>query len=40
MQGVGVGITALRRGAVALCRRLFVTLEINKRDCTYDWFLV
>jgi chaperone BCS1 len=43
MQGVGVGITALRRGAVlasvALRRRLLVTLEINNRDRAYDWFL-
>jgi chaperone BCS1 len=43
MQGVGVGITALRRGAVlasvALRRRLLVTLEINNKDRAYDWFL-
>lgn len=42
-QGVGVGITALRRGAVlasvALRRRLLVTLEINNKDRAYDWFL-
>jgi BCS1 N terminal len=43
MQGVGVGITVLRRGAVlasvALRRRLLVTLEINNKDRAYDWFL-
>jgi mitochondrial chaperone BCS1 len=43
MQGVGVGITTLRRGAVlasvALRRRLLVTLEINNKDRAYDWFL-
>ena len=42
-QGVGVGITVLRRGAVlasvALRRRLLVTLEINNKDRAYDWFL-
>jgi mitochondrial chaperone BCS1 len=42
-QGVGVGITALRRGtvlaSVALRRRLLVTLEINNKDRAYDWFL-
>jgi chaperone BCS1 len=40
---VGVGITALRRGAVlasvALRRRLLVTLEINNKDRAYNWFL-
>ncbi|KAF8503314.1 mitochondrial chaperone BCS1 [Russula emetica] len=43
LMGVGVGITALRRGAVlasvALRRRLLVTLEINNKDRAYDWFL-
>ncbi|KAH9993771.1 BCS1 N terminal-domain-containing protein [Russula vinacea] len=43
LMGIGVGITALRRGAVlasvALRRRLLVTLEINNKDRAYDWFL-
>ncbi|KAF8489240.1 hypothetical protein F5888DRAFT_1747157 [Russula emetica] len=40
--GMGMGITALRRGAVlasvTLHRRLLVALKINK-DRAYDWFL-
>jgi chaperone BCS1 len=42
-QGVGVGITVLRRAtvlaSVALRRRLLVTLEINNKDRAYAWFL-
>ncbi|KAH7102646.1 BCS1 N terminal-domain-containing protein [Auriculariales sp. MPI-PUGE-AT-0066] len=41
--GVGVGLTALRYGAIGgltlLKRRLLVTLEISNRDPGYDWFL-
>ncbi|KAI0273320.1 BCS1 N terminal-domain-containing protein, partial [Gloeopeniophorella convolvens] len=42
-QGVGVGLTVLRRGtslaAIALRRRLLVTLEISNKDRAYEWFL-
>ena len=42
-QGVGVGITVLRRAtvlaSVALRRRMLVTLEINNKDRSYAWFL-
>ena len=42
-QGVGVGITVLRRAtvlaSVALRRRMLVTLEINNKDRAYPWFL-
>ncbi|CAL1704718.1 unnamed protein product [Somion occarium] len=41
--GVGVGLTALRKGlhlgANALRRRMLVTLEVNIKDPSYDWFL-
>ncbi|KIK08205.1 hypothetical protein K443DRAFT_672695 [Laccaria amethystina LaAM-08-1] len=40
---LGVGLTALRQGAVlgttALRRRLLVSLEINNKDKSYEWFL-
>jgi chaperone BCS1 len=40
---MGVALTALRQGTVlgttALRRRMLVTLEINNKDPTYDWFL-
>jgi hypothetical protein len=42
-QALGVGLTALRQGAVlgttALRRRLLVSLEINNKDKSYEWFL-
>jgi mitochondrial chaperone BCS1 len=42
-QGVGVGLTVLRQavmlGTTALRRRMLVTLEINNKDRSYDWFL-
>ncbi|KAA1469515.1 hypothetical protein DENSPDRAFT_835156 [Dentipellis sp. KUC8613] len=41
--GVGVGLTALRKGlalsSVALRRRMLVSLEINNKDRAYEWFL-
>ncbi|KZT28418.1 hypothetical protein NEOLEDRAFT_1108514 [Neolentinus lepideus HHB14362 ss-1] len=41
--GVGVGLTALRQGAMlasmALRRRMLVELEINNKDRAYEWFL-
>ncbi|KAM6500386.1 BCS1 N terminal domain containing protein [Amanita muscaria] len=41
--GVGVGLTALRQGAIlastALHRRMLVSLEINNKDKAFDWFL-
>ncbi|KAI0043992.1 hypothetical protein FA95DRAFT_1562747 [Auriscalpium vulgare] len=43
LMGVGVGVTALRKGlsvsSVALRRRLLVSLEINNKDRAYEWFL-
>lgn len=43
VQGIGVGLTALRKGVTlgsdALRRRLLVKLEINNKDPSYDWFL-
>jgi chaperone BCS1 len=40
---MGVVLTAFRQGTVlgatALRRRMLVTLEINNKDPTYDWFL-
>ena len=43
MQGLGVGLTALRKGVTigtdALRRRMLVKLEINNKDPSYDWFL-
>ena len=43
LQGVGVGLTALRQALVlsniALRRRLLVSLEISNKDPSYDWFL-
>lgn len=43
MKGVGVGLTVLRQsamlGSIALRRRMLVTLEINNKDRSYDWFL-
>ncbi|KAF9526991.1 BCS1 N terminal-domain-containing protein [Crepidotus variabilis] len=40
---VGVGLTALRHGitlgSTALRRRMLVTLEINNKDRSYEWFL-
>ena len=42
-QGVGVGLTALRQGlvlsSIAIRRRMLVSLEINNKDPSYDWFL-
>lgn len=42
-QGVGVGLTALRKGVslatIAAQRRLLVSLEINNKDRAYEWFL-
>lgn len=42
-QGVGVGLTALRKGAsiatIAFQRRMLVSLEINNKDRAYEWFL-
>lgn len=43
LMALGVGLTALRKGAVlgttALRRRLLVSLEINNKDKSYEWFL-
>ncbi|KAF8623466.1 hypothetical protein AX15_006250 [Amanita polypyramis BW_CC] len=43
LMGLGVGLTALRQGAVlgstALRRRMLVSLEINNKDKAYEWFL-
>jgi len=42
-QGVGVGLTALRKGislaSIAFERRMLVSLEINNKDRAYEWFL-
>ncbi|KAF8350566.1 BCS1 N terminal-domain-containing protein [Amanita rubescens] len=42
-QGVGVGLTALRKGislaSIAFQRRMLVSLEINNKDRAYEWFL-
>jgi mitochondrial chaperone BCS1 len=42
-QGLGVGLTALRKGAslatIAFQRRMLVSLEINNKDRAYEWFL-
>ncbi|KAF9469188.1 BCS1 N terminal-domain-containing protein [Collybia nuda] len=42
-KGLGVGLTVLRQGIVlgttALRRRMLVTLEINNKDRSYEWFL-
>lgn len=43
LQGIGVGLTALRQGlllsSIALRRRMLVSLEISNKDPSYDWFL-
>ncbi|KAI0064556.1 mitochondrial chaperone BCS1 [Artomyces pyxidatus] len=43
LMGVGVGLTVLRKGitlsSIALRRRLLVSLEINNKDRSYEWFL-
>ncbi|KAF7792973.1 hypothetical protein EIP86_004078 [Pleurotus ostreatoroseus] len=43
LMGVGVGVTVLRQAlvvsSVALRRRMLVSLEINNKDPSYDWFL-
>ncbi|KAG5723990.1 hypothetical protein E4T56_gene11251 [Termitomyces sp. T112] len=43
LMGLGVGLTVLRQGLVAgttaLRRRMLVTLEINNKDRSYEWFL-
>lgn len=40
---MGIALTALRQGSLlgitALRRRMLVTLEINNKDPTYEWFL-
>jgi chaperone BCS1 len=40
---MGVGLTLLRQGLIfgvtALERRMFVSLEINNKDRSYEWFL-
>jgi mitochondrial chaperone BCS1 len=42
-QAMGVGATILRQGAkqgaVALQRRMLVTLEMTNKDIAYEWFL-
>ncbi len=42
-QGVGAGLTVLRKGAIGLSaltrRRLLVSLEIPSNDRAYPWFL-
>lgn len=43
LMGVGVALTVLRQAvtvsSVALRRRMLVSLEINNKDPSYDWFL-
>ncbi|ETW86052.1 AAA+-type ATPase [Heterobasidion irregulare TC 32-1] len=43
LMGVGVGLTILKQGltlsSIALRRRLLVSLEINNKDRSYEWFL-
>ncbi|EPQ58714.1 hypothetical protein GLOTRDRAFT_126816 [Gloeophyllum trabeum ATCC 11539] len=43
LMGLGVGLTALRQGAMlastVLRRRMLVELEINNKDRSYEWFL-
>lgn len=43
LQGLGVGLSVLRKSATiglnALQRRMLVTLELNVRDHSYEWFL-
>ncbi|KAH9951257.1 mitochondrial chaperone BCS1 [Amylocystis lapponica] len=43
LMGVGVGMGILRQAfvfsSIALRRRMLVTLEINNKDPSYDWFL-
>ncbi|KAJ3560744.1 hypothetical protein NP233_g10634 [Leucocoprinus birnbaumii] len=43
LMGMGVGLTVLRQGLVwgttALRRRMLVSLEINNKDRSYEWFL-
>lgn len=43
MKGLGVGLTVVRQGSMfgltALRRRMLVTLEINNKDRSYEWFL-
>ncbi|KAF9500462.1 mitochondrial chaperone BCS1, partial [Pleurotus eryngii] len=43
LMGVGVGLSALRQGltlgGIFLRRRLLVSLEVNNKDRSYEWFL-
>ncbi|KAF8637345.1 hypothetical protein AX17_002845 [Amanita inopinata Kibby_2008] len=43
LMGLGVGLTALKQGlvlgSIALRRRMLVSLEINNKDRSYEWFL-
>jgi len=43
LQAMGVGLTVIRQGillgSTALRRRMLVSLEINNKDRSYEWFL-